>query len=261
MPESAQFTALEHSEFEDYRPPNILAIVSLLIALVSAVALIHPLLSVVSGVAIVLAANALLPSRADAWGRPLALVALGFAVFFAAYGNTWYFHRRAVLFGEARKHGESWLKLMASEQYKPAHQLTLAHYERAGPEASIDDYYSDQHHDHDHDHNDDHQSSVTTAPQQALGSPGAGGLKSFLAKFPISKFVELRDFGWRFERVESFKKAGLGEKEFELRYMIVPAADSNVESFSILVVAARGVENNIAYWRISNIAGEWSADQ
>ena len=254
MSELSHFTAVEDREFANYRPTNVLAIVSLLIAFVSGVALIHPLLSLVAVAAALVAVAALLPSRADAWGRPFAIFALALSIFFVSFGNTWFFYRRTVVFAEARKNCEYWLGLMAHKDYRQAHQLSREHVDRVGPTTSLDDHYSGKAHTHDHDDHDNHEHDRLANQEGGGSSTPAEQLEAFLTKFPISRLVALGEFKWRYEMIDTYQKSPTGEEEIELRFWISPTAGG--ESFNLRVIAIRGVENKIAYWRIGNIAGE-----
>ena len=262
--EFAQFSAVEDHEFENYRPTNVLAIISLLIALVSGVALIHPMLSVVAITSILVALVALHPSRADGIGRPCAFLALALSVFFVSCGNTWFFYRRAVVFREARKNSEHWLGLMANRDYRQAHQLSREHYERIGPNKSLDDHYGDHAHAHaGHTHEDhsghDHSEHDHSGGQEAgQGASPAEQLKAFLEKFPVDQLVARGEFEWRFEAVDSYHKNVSGEEEVEIRFTISPAGGAG---FNLRLIAIRALENRIAYWRIGNIAGERSIAQ
>jgi hypothetical protein len=245
----SQFTELEYQEFQSYRPANLWALGSLVVAFASALSLIHPLLSVVALIAVLLAIIALLPSRAEGWGRPVALMALAVAVFFPAWGNAQFFYRRAILYEEAHKNGDAWLALMAKKQHLHAHQLTCEHWERAGPGASLEEHYKEPVQvdpDHVHDPQQPRQSVLKTTP--------AHGLKAFLEGYPVSRLLELSDFEFHFVRVDSYTWS-VKEEKFHVRYTVT-SPELQSDSFYIRLVMIRAIENRVAYWRIDNVGGE-----
>ena len=249
MPEPAQFTELEFQEFQSYRPANLWAIGSLAVSLVSALALVHPLLSVISLAAGAIAINALSPLHREAWGRPIAILGLSLAVFFASWGNARFFYRRAVLFSEARKNGDAWLELVGKGQVMQAHQLTREHWERAGPGASLEDHYREPAQAHVDGENHQHQMQA----KSVLKSTPDVQLKTFLSQYPISDMVKM-DFDWRFARVVSYDWS-VEEEKLQVAYRISPKVVGQTP-FLIRLVMVRAIENRIAYWRIDNVAGE-----
>jgi hypothetical protein len=129
---------------DEYRSVSPLAVAALLTGLASAVALAHPLLSVVPLAAIVLAAVALRAIAAAARqvaGRGLAVAGLCLATLFLGWGLGGHFHHQATIRSQAREFTDDWLQILASGDLQRAHQLHVAREFRLDPQAQMQSVY------------------------------------------------------------------------------------------------------------------------
>jgi len=132
-------------EVEDYQPVSRLAISAFLVAIVSFVALIHPLLWFVPAVAVLLAVAALASfARPEARysGKWLTIAALCLALLVAGYAPARALSRQQRIYAQAEEFNRAWIELVIQGRAQEAHQLSLPPIGRfQGPE-SLTDYYA-----------------------------------------------------------------------------------------------------------------------
>lgn len=137
MPEEQQLVAASRS-------PQILAIVTLLLGLVSALALFNLLFWVFPLVTVALGAMSLasLARNPERIGRKAAWVGVLLAVLFGAWAVSRHFSRQAWLLDQARRNADVWLELVCQEKLQEAHQLHLHENQRMKEEATLDEFYA-----------------------------------------------------------------------------------------------------------------------
>jgi hypothetical protein len=130
-----------------YRPVSAWAIVSLLIGLVSPLALVDPSLwaaPVIAGVVCLLAFRQIKKNAPDMIGRKAALVGLWLAVLsLTAACSDWLYFRGCVR-REAQQAAMFWFELLAKDRPELAFQLTLVPGRRHALDERIWDYYVDE---------------------------------------------------------------------------------------------------------------------
>lgn len=128
-----------------YRPISRFAVFALLLGILSALALISPLMWVVPLVAIGIAVTALriTSSRSkEVAGRSLALAGLILAMLFGTWAPTRQFSRDWMLRSRSQQFSQHWLDLVRQNRLEEAHQLHLPHRSRLPDNASLKSYYS-----------------------------------------------------------------------------------------------------------------------
>jgi hypothetical protein len=135
----------ENDQVDDYRQVSRLAICSIPLGLISALALIGPLMWFLPLVAVAIAAAGLrqVSRSKELTGRRMALIGLALAILFGTWGVTWTVSRRMVINRQARAHASEWLGLMQEGENMRAHQLTLSVVERLPLGSSLQEYYFD----------------------------------------------------------------------------------------------------------------------
>jgi positive regulator of sigma E activity len=128
---------------DEYRSLSVGAVVVLVLALFSFVALISPLLWFFPVVAIVVGAAVLgsLARHPEKSGRGTVVFAMTLAIFFGSWAPARHFSRQWHLYGEARVMADEWLDLICKKRLRAAHQLHLRPVRRLEAGQSIDDYY------------------------------------------------------------------------------------------------------------------------
>ena len=142
---TAKFSNREElDQIGEYRRVNAAGVLSLLLGIASAGALIHPNVWVVNFAAILLGMTGLwMTNRNDNMGGRFASwagIALG--LFFLAWAASQFIAHRMVLYGEAQAVAEDWLQLVVEGEDKIAHQAMLHPASRQATGFSVDDYYA-----------------------------------------------------------------------------------------------------------------------
>jgi hypothetical protein len=138
-------TALDGSmSVQGYRSLSVLAMVSLGLGLLSAVAIASPILGIVPLVAIVVSGVALRRISLDSErlsGRWMALVPLVLAPLFLGWGLTRDFSRRERFFAHARQFADDFLEILNRKEGYVAHQLKVPRKYRMDPHINLDAAY------------------------------------------------------------------------------------------------------------------------
>lgn len=137
---------LDETQLAGYRGVSVLALVALVFAGASALALAHPLLWVVPPVAAVLAILALRQINAEGsnvTGRGIALLALFLALVFGVWAPSRLLSRQWTLYAQARVFADQWLALFKEGKREELHQLTLREVERQDPGADLKKFYAE----------------------------------------------------------------------------------------------------------------------
>lgn len=130
----------------DYRAPQPLAIMTLVLGCLSFLALLRtglwvfPLVTLVLGVVSLrtLAAN---PERI---GRKAAWLGILLAAFFLTWAATYHYVRESWLVGHARQYADAWIELIQEQKLKEAHQLHVSRGKRAKAGSSLDEFYASE---------------------------------------------------------------------------------------------------------------------
>jgi hypothetical protein len=129
---------------QGYRALSILAMVSLGLGLLSAVAIASPILGIVPLVAIVVSGVALRRIALDSErlsGRWMAMVSLVLASLFMGWGLSRDFSRRERFFTHARKFADDFLEVLNRRAGYAAHQLKVQRKYRMDPNINLDAAY------------------------------------------------------------------------------------------------------------------------
>ena len=127
-----------------YRAVSALAILSLVVGLLSMVAVASPLFGVVPLVAMVVSGVALrrIALNSDRLsGRWMAVVPLFLAPLFLGWGLSRDFSRRDKVLTHARKFGDDWLQILNRKESYVAHQLKVARKYRMDPHINLEAAY------------------------------------------------------------------------------------------------------------------------
>jgi len=140
--------AIEHhdvpaAEVPEYRSPQPLAVLALVLGLLSFLAVFRTLFWIVPLVAVILGATALWLLAADPGkvGRKAAIWGMALALFFGAWGPSRYLSREWWLTGQARAYADAWLELVQQNRLKEAHQLHGRQEQRATEGVTLDEFY------------------------------------------------------------------------------------------------------------------------
>lgn len=138
--------AADAEELVSYRAVSPLAVVSLLLGLASAAALIHPLVWFLPPMAAGLAAYSLwvvAARKGELVGRGAALAGLALAILFGVWAPARLFTRQARLYAEARERADEWFNLVRAGRLYEAYELHLSVEARQMGDSSLADYYGD----------------------------------------------------------------------------------------------------------------------
>lgn len=136
--------AAQPPDLPPYRAVSPLSIVACLLAVTSALALVHPVLWCVPVVAVAVALAALrsIARQPDTLvGRQAALAALAIAVFFGTWAPAQLTVRRIVIPRHARQFAEYWLSLLCEGRVYEAHQWTEDPSYRVPADVDLREFY------------------------------------------------------------------------------------------------------------------------
>lgn len=142
---STRFSDLEPEQLGDYRPLNRLALVSLILGLLSSLALIHPvffLVPVLAFLCSILALRQMPAGDQRQSGRALAILGICFSLLFVSWGVGREISRQRYMFRHARHFAEEWLELFRQGKYYEAHQLSMMESRRLEPGESLEKHYA-----------------------------------------------------------------------------------------------------------------------
>ena len=139
---SKSFNELE-DEIE-YRPISGFAIAAFVLSLISAIALANVLMIFVPILAILLCGAALFSIRNSqkVIGGNLAWAGIGVGCFVISLSLSQFYWLESSRWTTARRHADTWLKLIQEGEQEQAHQLTLAVNERQTPDQDLSVYYA-----------------------------------------------------------------------------------------------------------------------
>ncbi len=259
----------EIDDGDGYQRLSRFAIWSIPLGLLSALALVSPLLWFVPVLAIVFALVGLrvIAGSQETTGRTLALLGLGLAVLFGTWGVSWTTARRARLNRQAREYATEWLSLMQQEQYMEAHQLSLDFYSRLPQGSSLAAHYAPDESDSP-DSPDSPESPESPEPGEPpepseLPQPNmelAPGIESTpfreLAVFKVNNLprvlVEAEgNFEFEFVKNVSTERHGQFETQIVQMYRLSFSGDHDPPEIEVLVTMKRTVDGQKAHWQIA----------
>jgi hypothetical protein len=229
----------ETDEIPNYQPPNRVAFVALAVALLSPVALLHPLLAFVALGAAVLAAIALWISHYQQTGRTVALVALVLAIVFGTMGPTRYLTRQFKLFRDARIFADEWLEIIDQGDLEQAHQLAETYFDREPADVSLTEFYSNPLEDF---------KGIPTEEQ--INSPFMV-MRGYFAEDPLSTILSWPDgFEATFESNAHADRGTAASETVRIVYACNEKGNSSPASVRIGITMQRYVQGQMAYWRV-----------
>lgn len=134
----------EHDELQRYRSLSALAVVSLLLGLLSFIAIAHPAAWLFPAIAVFFSTIALVRitrRQEELTGRGLAVAGLMLGLFFLACAPARYFGDRWMLQSQARGLTDSWFADLRAGNLNQAHQATLEIRYRQPEGTALDEYY------------------------------------------------------------------------------------------------------------------------
>jgi len=138
---------LDESEVShEYRSPQPLAMVTLVLGCLCFLALFRPTLWIFPLVTLVLGFVSLraLASNPEKIGRKAALAGMFLAAFFLTWAATQRYVRESRLVGHARQYADAWLELLKQQKLREAHQLHVPRGKRAEAGSSLEEFYEKQ---------------------------------------------------------------------------------------------------------------------
>ena len=254
------FTSVEDETLTGYRPISRLAIASLLLGLLSAAALLHPLLWILPISAVILAAIAFrqtVSPASELRGTAFALTAISLGFLFGSLAVSWQFSFQAALDRQAREYSTAWLELVRQGRLQEAHQLTKHSAERLAPGVSLDEAYAQR---------EQPKSKIDPPAMAANGMEGAdleslmteslaAQFGSFYAKPPLAKLIAL-DRTWKAQYRGSIGHSRLNQYTRDVaQWFVVSYQDhGQPQTMDVVVVVERTSVDREANWRISTVS-------
>lgn len=139
-----QFSAAEQGDLTRYRTVSHAAVASLVLGLLSILALLQPLLwflPAAAAIASIVALRSISANETALIGRKAALAGLALALLVSAWGVSYAASRRIILYNQARRYTDRWFELVQAGKLYQAHQLTLTLGERQAEGVSLEHLY------------------------------------------------------------------------------------------------------------------------
>jgi hypothetical protein len=242
----------EAPELEDYRPISPLVVAACVAAVLSLLAVAHPLLWVLPVVAVVLSISAIVRVSAEhsrSGGRGVAVAALCFAALIGSYAPARSISRDRALFSQARAKAEEWISLIQQGRIQEAHQLSLSPSDRFQGPGSLDDHYTAV----PPERTMSDGEADDLAASADLSPPPAAAIETFMAKPAIAKLLE---FGTD-AKIEHLQDDTIvlvyGDLTFTQHFRASRVRDGQTESFDFWVRSTRREQSRSADWNVGEI--------
>jgi hypothetical protein len=234
-------SSLQDPEFRtavpQYRPTSRLALLTLLLGLLSPLALAHPLLAIISFGTLVMGVITLKAMTSEQGGRGMVVVALLVASLCTGWGLARHLSWHRVHYDLARPFADDWLQLVAQNDLLLAHQLTFEYQNRSDFD-KLEKHYE--------------------KPDDEGPGPGMYGsvpyhdMLGFFENRPLREIRRLPG-GFRFEYMEgvAVDVESSGRTRVLLRYRILPQQGG--APFDVIVSLYRRVGDGTALWWISQV--------
>lgn len=224
-----------------YRSLSRLALLSVALAVASALALVNLLfipIALAAIVAAVLSLRAIAASQGQLVGKTWAVAGLALATLLLGWSVSWHFTRQSAIEGQARQVAEGWLRLISTGKIRQAHQLTVGSDRRVEDEKALDRLYSSE-------------------------PDAVGDLNRWFNEQPLKDFAKLGGAAeFRFDSVSS----NLNRPDFDyvtLKYLFRNGENPNVgakdpEAFTEMWISLqrnRPVGSGPPDWKIMHVSG------
>lgn len=252
-----RFSDLEGEEVAEYAPVSLMAIAALILGLLSAVALLHPLMNVLCIVAVAVSIQAIRKIRYGEIrqsGVMLAWIGLGAALFFSSWSVSREYVRQRIMYGHARQFAEQWLALVRDNKLFEAHELHLMPELRAARGRSLASHYAPRAKpDIEAIRADPRSGSADRAPEMMeMMEPSPHDKLQQLLDSPEGKrLVALgNQMSFEFESNYSLTTAGSIPESVQVIYL-VRGADHSSDQFRLKLILERFVDSATADWRLA----------
>jgi hypothetical protein len=133
----------EVAQLVEARSPHYLAVLTLVLGLLSFLALFHPSLVIVPLVTLTFGVSALwsLAANPEKLGRKAVLIGMTLAMFFGAWAPVRNLVRQRYLDRIARTYADAWVELIRQKKKYEAHQLHVGKSQRPSQGESVEEYY------------------------------------------------------------------------------------------------------------------------
>jgi hypothetical protein len=210
----------EAAELGTYRSLQSLAVLTLVLGVLSCLALFSRLFWIVPLVTLILgvAALRLLAANPEKIGRKAAIWGMALALLFGAWAPSRQLSRQWWLAGQARTYADAWMELVRQKKLREAHQLHGGVGQRVGEGVSLDEYYRK-----------DRYAQLN--------------YDAFFVAEPLKTFSELTGaVQVEFERIEG-SESSLGSDSVTVRYRVTYDRDGQQQVLPIRVILKRKLDD------------------
>ena len=202
--------------WREYRSLQSLAVLTLVLGILSCLALFQTMFWIVPLATLILGVTALrlLSADPEKIGRQAAIWGMALALLFGAWAPSRYFSRQWWLAGQARAYADAWMELVQQKKLKEAHQLHGDRDRRADEGVTLDEYYRND-------------------------SSAQSNYDAFFAAEPLKTFSELTGaVQVEFERTEGYESS-LGSDNVAVRYRVTYDRNGRQRVLPIRVILKR----------------------
>lgn len=255
--ERNQFSDIEELEVPEYRPASKGAIVAWGCALLSWLALIHPLLLVIPILGAILAVTVYvraMPEERLRWGKGKSVLAMLFCVVFGTWSISAAAYERKILSDQAHQFAVEWLELIREGKLYEAHQLTLTEDQRAEPGESLSDHYAIKERKFPEGGPKDGSMS-DPKEMMAMMTPSPHELfRNFFSEAHPKRLSELAgNATYHFLRTVQVHNANTRDTLIKQLYGVDYSERGQRHRFVIGIVMERALDDRVANWRVSRI--------
>lgn len=253
-PHEVGFRLTDVEILPEYQPLSRLALAGLLAALLSPIALAHPLLWIVpltAGLLSALALRSIRRSEGELRGSGLAQTALFAALLFGCWAVAWNLSHYYVVGRQARRYAEAWLELVKEGRLYEAHQLTMSASSRVPGNESLEDLYG-RATSPPNPARRDADSDSEGESRQALELEELSTEYTRLIREPAMDQLLKLNCDWRaeFRGNLATQRSGPVSDSVDQRYTIRCSDHAQPQSFDVIVTVERDRIGTRALWRV-----------
>ena len=256
-PRDVAFRPTDSETLPEYQPLSRLSLASLLAALLSPIALVHPLLWIVPVIAALLAILALRTIKrfeGELRGSGLARTALVASLLFGSWAFVWNMSYQYLVGRQACHYSQAWLELIKNGRLYEAHQLSMSLTARVPPQDSLEETYKKATAPAARSKAENNLTLDDSEPARMRMAELSASYESFINGPPMDQLLKLKS-DWQAEfagnlatrRIDGYKD------EVDQKYTIRYRENEENKSLDAILTVERERVGDRANWRVSRI--------
>ena len=256
-PRDVGFRSTDSETLPEYQPLSRLSLASLLAALLSPIALVHPLLWIVPVIAAllaILALRAIHHSDGELRGSGLARTALVVSLLFGSWAVVWSMSYQYIVGRQARHYSQAWLDLIKNGRLYEAHQLSMSLTARVPPQDSLEETYKKATTPSSQSKAEKNFTLDDSEPERMRMRELSDSYKSFISGPPMDQLLKLKtDWQAEFSGNLASRRLDGYKDEVDQKYTIRYRENEEDKSLDAILTVERERVGDRANWRVSRI--------